>query len=84
LGALYAGRAGRGKTTDVKLYLDWNRYEYRNVDTGADIRKESLELSSALESAGYRFAGGEVLDSYDWGGWRARTDEILATFFPLR
>ena len=31
----------------------------------------------------YRLAGGEMLDSYGWSGWRNRTDRMLLALFPL-
>ena len=38
---------------------------------------------TALEQAGYAYAGGEARDAHGWGSWPARTDRILVTFFPL-
>jgi enterochelin esterase-like enzyme/outer membrane protein assembly factor BamB len=74
-------RSGAGR--DVKLYVDWNRYDYRNVDSDIDFKRESRELVAALEAGGYEYSGGEQLDSFGWGGWRARADDVLVEFFPL-
>jgi len=71
-----------GEKKPVRFYLDWNRYESRSVDSDIDFGGDSRRLGTALEQAGYEVAGGEVLDSYGWGSWRARTDRILITFFP--
>ena len=76
---IHAG-AGRG----VQLYVDWNRYERRSVDTDVDIGQDNATLARALEQNGYEFTGGEVLDSFGWGSWRSRTDTILETFFPVK
>lgn len=69
---------------DIEFYLDWSRYEVRNLDAGIDLTTDSRRLAEALRAAGYEYAGGEVLDSAGWSGWRSRTDRILETFFPLR
>jgi len=67
----------------VTFYLDWNRYESRDVDTGLDISKASRRLADALKNQGYNLAGGEVLDSHGWAGWRARNGDLLEALFPL-
>ena len=37
----------------------------------------------ALEAGGHDVKAAEVLDSAGWGGWRNRTDRVLATLFPV-
>jgi hypothetical protein len=68
---------------EVQLYVDWNRYEARNADRGYDYREYSQRFVAALEKAGRDYTGGEANDSSGWGGWRSRTDDILAALFPL-
>jgi len=72
----------RGEDDGITVYLDWNRYELRRIDSDVDFHQDNLTLALALEENGHEFAGGEVLDSYGWGGWRTRTDKILETLFP--
>ncbi|MFQ5669099.1 MAG: PQQ-binding-like beta-propeller repeat protein [Acidobacteriota bacterium] len=79
---LHLIRAGRGK--DIQFYLDWNRYERHSAESGRDLRQDSLKLAEALKAGGYCWAGGEALDAYGWGSWRARTDRILEVLFPPR
>jgi len=74
----------QGAASSVIFYLDWNRYDVRNVDRGWDIAKDSRALKALLASGGYTVAGGEVLDSVGWGSWRNRTDEVLIALFPLQ
>ena len=69
---------------NVEFYLDWSRYEVQNLDAGIDLEVDNLRMAELLRENGYDFAGGEVLDSAGWGGWRSRTDRILETLFPLR
>jgi len=73
-----------GAGSSVIFYLDWNRYDVRNVDRGWDVAADSRALNALLASGGYTVAGGEVLDSLGWGSWRNRTDEVLTTLFPLQ
>jgi enterochelin esterase-like enzyme len=72
----------RGKNDGITVYLDWNRYELRRIDSDIDFHQDNVTLARALEENGHEFVGGEVLDSYGWGGWRTRTDKILETLFP--
>ena len=68
---------------DTLFYLDWNRYEARDVDGGLDLRADGQRLNQALSEAGYRVLGGEVLDGHGWGSWRARADDWLEALFPI-
>lgn len=72
-----------GAGSSVIFYLDWNRYDSRNLDRGWDIAADSRRLNELLEGGGYTVTGGEVLDSVGWGGWRNRTDNVLIALFPL-
>jgi hypothetical protein len=58
------------------------RHDERNVDRDWDLGEDSASLAQLLEQNGYRVVGGEALDSVGWGGWRTRTDEMLASMFP--
>lgn len=71
---------GAGKA--VGFYVDWNRYDERSVDRGWDFAEESKRLTGLLRDAGCTVQGGEVLDSYGWGGWRNRSDRMLVALFP--
>jgi len=73
-------RAHAGSSS--RFYLDWNRYDERNIDRGWDTAKDSRHLAELLRQGGYALDGGEVLDSYGWSGWRGRIDRVLATLFP--
>jgi enterochelin esterase family protein len=76
-------RLGRGAPPGAVYYLDWNRYEMRNPDRATDIAGDCKRLFDALEKAGVTVRGGEVLDAYGWGGWRARNDDLLQALFPM-
>lgn len=78
--ALIDAKAG----ASVDLYLDWNRYDERNIDRDWDLGKDSRELAARLEAQGYSLRGGERLDSSGWGAWRNRSAEVLAGLFPLK
>jgi enterochelin esterase-like enzyme/outer membrane protein assembly factor BamB len=78
--ALIAGK----ERPDGTFYVDWNRYEDRNLDRGYDYAAYSRRFVAALEQAGYTFTGGEANDSTGWASWRSRTDDVLEAFFPLR
>jgi enterochelin esterase-like enzyme/outer membrane protein assembly factor BamB len=66
----------------LTIYLDWNRYDVRNIDRDWNMAEDSRILAEQLEQSGYRVKGGEVLDSGGWGGWRNRTDKLLAALYP--
>jgi enterochelin esterase-like enzyme/outer membrane protein assembly factor BamB len=74
------------RTSDAELtvYLDWNRYESRSADDDWDLREDGKTLAKLLEDSGHTFVGGEVLDSFGWGAWRARADDVLVTLFPAK
>ncbi len=66
----------------IRFYLDWNRYDERDVDMDFSFREESLRLAEMLRKGGCELQGGEVLDSHGWGGWRNRSDRMLVSLFP--
>jgi len=68
----------------LRFYLDWNRFDERNVDRGSNLGEDSRTLAGMLRDGGYHLDGGEVLDSYGWGGWRNRTDRALVALFPMK
>ena len=67
----------------LRFYLDWNRFDERNVDRGSNLGEDSRKLAGMLRDGGCLLEGGEVLDSYGWGGWRNRTDRALVAMFPM-
>jgi enterochelin esterase family protein len=69
---------------DASFYLDWCRYEDRNQDAGYDLREHGQRTWKALAARGYPLTGGEANDAHGWGGWRARSDELLVALFPLK
>ena len=71
-----------GKGKSVRFYLDWNRYDERNIDRDWDFAGDSRTLAGLLEAGGYTVTGGEVNDSAGWGGWRNRADRMLTILFP--
>jgi len=78
LTAMLEGKKG----SSIRFYVDWNRYDERNIDRGYDFAEDSRTLAGLLKSNGYTLEGGEVLDSQGWSGWRNRTDEMLTALFP--
>ena len=80
LEAMIASRAN----PELRLYLDWNLLEERNADQNADVAADSKRLASLFETNGYSVSGGEMRDSYGWGGWRNRSASVLASLFPAR
>ena len=71
-----------GKAKGLRLYLDWNQYDVKDVDRGYDAAADSRRLAGVIESSGHALTGGERSDSAGWSGWRNRADEILTTLFP--
>jgi len=76
-------KVGKRTESSPRFYLDWNRFDERNIDRGWDFAQDSRQFADMLRQGGYSFDGGEVVDSYGWGGWRGRIDRVLATLFPL-
>lgn len=75
---------GRAEASDSRFYLDWNRYDARNIDRDWDFAEDARTLAGLLRQGGHDFEGGEILDSAGWGGWRNRTDRLLESLFPLK
>ncbi len=78
---LIESRAG---ADTLRVYVDWNRYDLKNVDRGLDLVEEGRSFAGRLRDAGYRVTGGEVLDSYGWSGWRNRSDQLLGALFAAK
>ncbi|MCZ6747228.1 MAG: PQQ-binding-like beta-propeller repeat protein [Acidobacteria bacterium] len=72
------------KADNLLLYMGWNRYEQRDPDNDVDSREDNLNLAQFLEEHGYSFTGGEALDAYGWGSWRARADDFLVALYPAK
>lgn len=71
-----------GAAPETTFRVDWLRYDERDVDRGYDFARASRRFRDELEHAGYGVEGGEVLDSYGWGGWRNRAVASLLALFP--
>jgi len=69
---------------NLMLFMGWNRYENRDPDNGVEVRAVNLDLAQLLEENGYSFSGGEALDAYGWGSWRARADDFLLALYPAK
>jgi len=67
---------------NLRLYIDWNQFEERSVDTDFDNGEDSDRLAKLFKAQGYRSEGGLMRDSYGWGGWRNRSARLLAVLFP--
>ena len=65
------------------FYVDWNVFEDRKIDRGFDKREDSLRLYAALQEQGYDLVGGEAPDSFGWGAWRSRVNQLLESLFPI-
>jgi enterochelin esterase-like enzyme len=74
----------RSGAKSLQVYLDWNRFDLRNIDRDYDIAEDSKALADLLSQSGYTMEGGEILDSGGWGGWRNRTDKLLIALFPMQ
>ena len=68
---------------NVTFYVDWNRFEDRNIDRGYDKGEDSLRLYDALKAKGHQLSGQMYPDSNGWGSWRSRADLALEALFPL-
>jgi enterochelin esterase family protein len=90
--SVYLGLGHGGELADLirartapgtRFYLDWNRYDMRDIDRDWDFAADGRTLAGLLKENGYTVEGGEALDSAGWGSWRNRTDRLLTTLFPL-
>ncbi len=77
-----AAMIGKRGGTSAAFYVDWNRYDERNVDRDWSFATDSRQFADMLRKGGYRVDGGEVVDSFGWGGWRIRIDRVLVALFP--
>ena len=66
----------------TRFYVEWSSYDLK---LGDQLRCEenSRELAKILADEGFVVVTNEVADGAGWGSWRARTDLILETFFPV-
>ena len=64
------------------FYVEWSTHD---LESGNELQSEdaSRELAAILAKKGYEVITNEVADGAGWGSWRARTDRILESFFPL-
>lgn len=81
-------RLSDGQTSTEKLpiqfYLHWGKYDIRDASTGLDRAAVNAALFKNLKDKGYVVHGGEFNEGYGYASWRARLDDILETFFPIR
>lgn len=69
---------------EIEVVLDWNRYSRRDLDRALDLPGDSRRLFDALAARGFTVHGGEHLDAYGWGAWRAQSNDWLEALFPVR
>jgi hypothetical protein len=64
------------------FYVEWSINDLVASDE-LQCEKASRELATMLAAEGYKVITNEVVDGAGWGSWRARTDRVLESFFPL-
>jgi len=64
------------------FYVEWSTSDLK-ASGELQSEKASRELASILAENGYKVLTNEVDDGAGWGSWRASTDHILESFFPL-
>ena len=67
----------------MKVYLDWGTYHLRSPHEAWDMSVDSRKAWEMLIERGYSPAGGERPEGFGWRLWRAHSDEVLTTLFPL-
>jgi enterochelin esterase family protein len=67
---------------DLRIYMDWGKYDAHSTSGGWDLRKSNREFNSYLKERGYSPAGGETHEGYGWSSWRNYTDRMLQHLFP--
>lgn len=85
MGEHYVERAATpAADTENKLfvYLDWGRYDGRNLDWALDVPAQAAALAEVLERAGHSVRAVETPGGGNWARWRQTTAEMLETLFP--
>ncbi len=72
---LSAIEAGKGRS--VRMYLDWNLFDERDIDRGYDSGKDSANLFELLKKGGYQVTGGQKIDSIGWKSWGQSSPAVL-------
>ena len=65
----------------LAFYIEWSENDYDAQ--GVSSKTDSPALAKLLDEKGYDVTTHTGIDGAGWGGWRARTDRIFETFFPL-
>ncbi len=73
----------KGSAAPTFFYVEWSLHDINIVQAGIDSERDSRALAALLGENGYRRVTHEVSDGAGWGSWRAGTDRILESFFPL-
>ncbi len=66
---------------DLRFFVEWSTTDYKSVNL--DAQAESRQLVEVLREEGYEVRSNEAVGGPGWGNWRAQTDLILETLFPL-
>ncbi len=66
----------------ARFYVEWSK---NDLDDGNQLKCEehSRAIARILTDEGFVVSENRVVDGAGWGSWRASTDRILETFFPL-
>ena len=67
----------------MAIYLDWGTYHLRSPHEAWDMSVDSRSAWEMLREKGYRPAGGERPEGYNWRCWRAHSEELPTALFPL-
>ncbi len=69
---------------DLRIYVDWGKYDVRSPNEGVDVRLVSRDFVKLLRENGFQVAGGEINDGSGWANWKNRTDKVFEALFPLK
>ena len=69
---------------DLKIYLDWGKYDLRNPHEAWDMGQAARDFAAQLGEKNLSYAGGEANDGTGWSSWRLRTNRVFEALFPLR
>ncbi|MEM7582261.1 MAG: PQQ-binding-like beta-propeller repeat protein [Acidobacteriota bacterium] len=73
----------KGSASPTFFYVEWSLHDVRIERAGIDSERDSRALAALLGEHGFNRVTHEVVDGAGWGSWRARTDRILESLFPL-
>ena len=69
---------------DLRIYVDWGKYDVRSPNEGIDTRLWSRGFVKLLRENGFQTTGGEINDGSGWANWKNRTDKVFEALFPLK